>query len=259
MRKKCGSLFLTLALLSCWSFGVSAEALQGKSGMKVSFDGRSMKANYKLADLTKTAVNLLPGDSVTYEMRLENESGSTAEMYMSNSVRKSMEDKGGAYTYDLRYIGDNGSQVVIYDNMNVGGQGGESLAEALNDLGGSGDDKYFYLDEQADGTGGTVRMTVALDGETQGNDYQDSLADMRVQFAAIETDEGSSGGGTTTTRRTSTGNSGGGSGGRSTSPVKTGDETKLYPYYLAAGISGVLLLFLFFFRRKKEEEEEEEA
>jgi LPXTG-motif cell wall-anchored protein len=41
--------------------------------------------------------------------------------------------------------------------------------------------------------------------------------------------------------------------------VKTGDETKLYPYYLAAGISGVLLLFLFFFRRKKEEEEEEEA
>ena len=81
MRKKCVSLFLTLALLSCWSFGVSAEALQGKSGMKVSFDGRSMKANYKLADLTKTAVNLLPGDSVTYEMRLENESGSTAEMY----------------------------------------------------------------------------------------------------------------------------------------------------------------------------------
>lgn len=52
MRKKCVSLFLTLALLSCWSFGVSAEALQGKSGMKVSFDGRSMKANYKLADLT---------------------------------------------------------------------------------------------------------------------------------------------------------------------------------------------------------------
>lgn len=260
MRKKLVSLLLSCVLMCCCTFGAHAESLQGKAGMKVTFDGKAMKTNYKLADLTKTAVNLLPGDSATFELRLENTSGRTAAMYMSNAVAKSMEEKGGVYTYDLRYLGDDGTETVVFDSISVGGEGAQSLAEAVEPLDGKSGDRYFFLGNQSSGSGGTVRMTIALDGETQGNDYQDSLADLRMNFAAVEAPNGATGTGEPSTPG-GTGDNGGNGGdrGRSTHPVKTGDETDLYPYYLAAGVSGLLLLFLFFFRRKKEEDEEEEA
>ena len=257
MKKKLVSLLLSCVLLCCCAFGAHAESVQGKAGMKVTFDGKAMKTNYKLSDLTKTAVNLLPGDSATFELRLENTSDTTAAMYMSNAVAKSMEEKGGVYTYDLRYLGDDGTETVVFDSISVGGEGAQSLVEAVEPLDGKSGDRYFFLGNQSSGSGGTVRMTIALDGETQGNDYQDALADLRMNFAAVEAPNGSTGPSTPSNSGDNGGN--GGDSGRSTRPVKTGDETDLYPYYLAAGVSGLLLLFLFFFRRKKEEDEEEEA
>lgn len=257
MRNKWISLLLTAALLSLSVFSAGAEHLQGKSGMKVTFTGSAMKSNFKTSELTKSAVELLPGDSITYEVTLENSSDTTSAMYMSNAVRKSMEDSshatGGAYTYDLRYVSDSGGELVLYDSATVGGEGSDGLEEATDNLGGNQTDSYFFLGNLASGASGTVRLTLALDGETQGNDYQDSLADLRMKFAAEETESGSDDNGGTGGNHSTGGN---GSSGRRTRPVKTGDETDLIPYYVAAGISGILLLILFFFRRKKEEEED---
>jgi hypothetical protein len=131
MRKKWISLLLAAALLSLSVFGAGAEQLQGRSGMKVTFTGKAMKSNFKASELTKSAVELLPGDSLTYEVALGNSSDSAAAMYMSNAVRKSMEissdASGGAYTYDLRYISDTGEELVLYDSATVGGEGSDGL------------------------------------------------------------------------------------------------------------------------------------
>lgn len=271
MKRTWISLLLAVSLLTCCLFGAQAEELQGKSGMKVTFNGSSIKANYKTSDLTKSAVEMMPGDSLSYEIALANSADFTASWYMSNAVRRSMEEnsaaRGGAYTYDLRFIASDGKETVIYDSSSVGGEG---LQEVTENLGGNKLDNYFFLGNVSSGQSGTVRLTIALDGETQGNDYQDTLADLRMNFAASRSNSGSDGSGSpgsgTGNNHDSpgTGNSsnnsrsgGNGRSGRSTRPVKTGDETQLYPYYIAAGVSGLLLLFLFFFRRKKEEEEEE--
>ena len=61
---------------------------------------------------------------------------------------------------------------------------------------------------------------MGLDGETQGNDYQDTLADLAMSFA-VELDG-------------------------ETRPfvVQTGDEGKLPLYYVIMAVSGVLFLIL---------------
>jgi LPXTG-motif cell wall-anchored protein len=262
MRKKWISLLLAGALLSLSVFSAGAEQLQGKSGMKVTFSGKSMKSNFNASELKKSAVELFPGDSLTYEVALENASGSAAAMYMSNAVRKSLEDSsnasGGAYTYDLRYVSNSGEELVLYDSATVGGEGSDGLEEATDNLGDNKSDNYFFLGNLSSGATGTVKLTVALDGETQGNDYQDSLADLRMKFAAEPAENGADDNGGNGNGGSHS-NGGNGNSGRRTRPVKTGDETDLYPYYLAAGVSGLLLLILFFFRRKKEEENQEEA
>ena len=66
-------------------------------------------------------------------------------------------------------------------------------------------------------------MKISLDGETQGNNYQDRLADLRMNFAVQVADQG----GTTTT----------------TNAPKTGDENNLLPYYIVMIISGLLFLY----------------
>lgn len=64
-----------------------------------------------------------------------------------------------------------------------------------------------------------MELTVALDGETQGNDYQNTLADLQVNFAVQLND-------TATPNQPS----------KNTSTwVKTGDDTNLVPYFIAAG------------------------
>ena len=66
---------------------------------------------------------------------------------------------------------------------------------------------------------------MGLDGETQGNDYQDTLADLAMNFA-VELKEAAP------------------EPGAPRIIVKTGDDRNLLPYYVAMAVSGVLLLIL---------------
>ena len=214
-----------------------------------------MESTFKTADLDEVVSGLQPGDNIFIELKLENEHKETTDWYMTNKVLYSLEDRsansatgGGAYTYRLTYTDKNGTETVLFDSETVGGENagaaGEGLHEATNAL-----QDYFYLDTLGSGQKGTVTLEVALDGETQGNDYQDTLADLQMNFAvelrgdtpaAPETPE------TPGTPKTPG------------KLIKTGDESR--PVLLAVAMTGsglVLLLFCVFQwregkRRKKE-------
>lgn len=68
--------------------------------------------------------------------------------------------------------------VVLFDSDTVGGDGGDGLYEATDSL-----DEFFKLCTMAPGGSGYVTLRVKLDGETQGNGYQNTLAKLRLIFA----------------------------------------------------------------------------
>ena len=182
-----------------------------------------------------------PGDDITFSIVLQNSNASATNWYMTNSVLDSLEDSvsianGGAYTYQLIYSGPGGTE-TLFDSDTVGGDETAGGREGLNEATSSLED-FFYLDNLATGQSGTVSLRVALDGETQGNDYQSTLADLQMNFAVELTAEA-----TPVPEVTPTGNP-------SVTPtpatvvVMTGDEYQLVPYYIAMAVSGVLFLLL---------------
>lgn len=68
--------------------------------------------------------------------------------------------------------------VVLFDSETVSGDGGAGLYEATDGLG-----DFFKLCTMAPGGSGYVTLYVKLDGETQGNGYQNTLARLRLNFA----------------------------------------------------------------------------
>lgn len=164
-----------------------AETLQGGSDWKVEFNGSKMSSNFTSADMKKDIFQLQPGDTMELQVGLKNTSEKDADWYMTNEVLKSLEDsqsiaEGGAYGYKLTYVGPDKKETVLYDSETVGGedaQKGEGLHQATDAL-----EKYLYLDRLSKGDVASVHLTVKLDGETQGNDYQDTLASLQMSFAA---------------------------------------------------------------------------
>ena len=183
---------------------------------------------------------------------------------MTNKVLSSLEDtredheglSGGAYTYILKFkntaTGEEktlfSSDIVGGDNVSAAGEGLHEATDALKD--------WFYLDTFANGEGGVLSLRVALDGETQGNDYQDTLAELSMQFAVElikpEEEPEPGGGGTPkekesvpeeketekTVKKTVTKHV------TKNKVVKTGDSTNILPLLAAAGISGLVFLLL---------------
>lgn len=209
-----------------------------------------------------------PGDKITVSVILGNQYNNTTHWYMKNTIIDSMEEagaSGGAYGYKLAYVDPAGTETVLFTSQKVGGENSDGLKELekdnkLND--------YFYLGGLAGGQGAKVMLTVELDGETQGNSYQDKVANLSMNFAVEPQPQssGGSGGGGKTHRRTIKRevvnnevvylDEDGVPLARNTEIVATSDEKNLFPYVLAACISGSLLLLLAFFAlndRKREE------
>lgn len=211
---------------------VRAEDYHGEDGWTVSFTAESaMESNFRTADMDDAVSGLQPGDTITFELDLKNENSTATDWYMTNKVLYSLEDRsanrgtaGGAYTYVLSYRDHNGEETLLFSSDTVGGEnisaGGEGLHEATGAL-----EDYFYLDTLTTGQVGSISLVVSLDGETQGNDYQDTLADLQMNFAVelnvTPTEEEQS---------------------RRTNIVKTSDESDLGGLFAAMTVSGVLLL-----------------
>lgn len=202
-------------------------------------DNKTMSSNFKTSDMYNQFAGMQPGDYTDIAIDIKNENTETVDWYMTNEVLKTLEDtrdaaalSGGAYTYVLTYTSDAGEEKTLFSSDIVGGdnvsEAGEGLHEATDAL-----DEWFYLDTLGTDEGGVLTLRVALDGETQGNDYQDTLAELQMQFAVelheanvIPPDEPDP------PKK------------HKKKKIKTGDYTNYVPYMIAAAVSGLALLLL---------------
>lgn len=187
MKKKIVCLAM-LAFLLLGSAGTAyAEEYAGEDGWSVRFIGNELSSTFRSSDLSDTIHAIQPGDRVSVELTLENAWNESTDWYMTNTVLRSLEDSqkaagGGAYTYILTYTDPQGRETVLYSSENVGGEkdseAGEGLHEVTDAL-----DEFFYLERLEPGEKAGISLIVELDGETQGNAYQDTLADLQMNFA----------------------------------------------------------------------------
>ena len=241
MNKKILSLLCLLCLIISIPAVACADAYTSQVGtVWFNSDGKTMGNDFQknLSDknvenaLKERMKQLQPGDEVTFVINLRNDYSSATNWYMTSKIVDSLEEgtaKDGAYTYYLRYINNTNSanNRELFRSETVGGDSSTGLLEVNKSLKEDYDrngEKYFYLDNLARGQGGQVLLTIALDGETQGNAYQDRLADLKMNFAVQIADQP----GTST---------------RAGNAPKTGDENNLFPYYVAMVISGFLFLY----------------
>lgn len=214
-----------------------ADSLDGGSWAVTYTSGGTLEDNYSSSQYATNVSGLQPGDDITMSIKLNHENDAAGDWYMSNEVIKSLEAgaaKGSAYGYVLTYEGPTASR-TLYDSQAVGGDNTSGLKEATGGLA-----DYFFLEGLSKGQTGTVKLVVSLDGETEGNDYFNTLAQLKMKFAVDPQVE------TKTTTKTETRN-----------VAKTGDETDLFPFFVAMAASGVVLLGIAIatLRRRKNEQE----
>ncbi len=266
-KRKSAALLCTCALLLGAGSRVEAENYQGEDGWSVRFLGNGLESNFKTSDINDAIYNLQPGDSIAITVALENGGSKSTDWWMTNRVLRSLEDtqeaaSGGGYTYTLIYENPEGTGQILYASDTVGGEKedgeGAGLREATDSL-----EEYFFLDALNTGERGYICLTVALDGETQGNAYQDTLADLQMNFAVEETtgprlvpveedepepdpdedpDSPDSPGGRGTRR-----------------PPKTSDDADIFPYVALSLISGTGLLILALYSMKQPKEDKEKG
>ncbi|MCI8312233.1 MAG: hypothetical protein HFI12_08505 [Lachnospiraceae bacterium] len=275
MRKQRALPYL-LSSLVAFSFAIPAQAetYYGDENWKVAFTSEDkMESSFSTADINDVIGGMQPGDNVIITLNLKNENRTTTDWYMRNEVLYSLEDRstnketsGGAYTYRLVYTDKDGEVNTLFDSDTVGGESaddtinrmGEGLKSATNAL-----KDYFYLDTLAKGAGGVVTLEVALDGETQGNHYQDTLADLQMDFAVElrDTPEGGGGGGGGTPDTPGTPNTPDtpGSTTSRTGVVRTGDDNQIVLFSVISGVTGLLLLLYCIYNLRAYRKRREEA
>ena len=256
MRKKTMRYLLLAGLLFFMPATARAESLTSERNVSFTKDNK-LESDYAGSDLDSAVYGLQPGDDITITLNLKNENPAAANWYMTNEVLQSLEEttgsnaSGGAYEYELAYTDPNGVQEVLFTSDTVGGENNGSRVGLKSAT--SGLEDYLYLDTLNPGQRGVITLRVALDGETQGNDYQNTLARLQMNFAVDTTTINNQ---TVTRVVDENGNpilvddngdpvadDDGGSHAR-TGIVRTGDENDLLPYVAAAGVSGLLLLIL---------------
>lgn len=247
MRRIVGAVLAATLALTVPTMAL-AEHLYGNTEWKVTYttDGK-MTDNYSQAEYVDDVRGLEPGDDITFVVKLNHENANAADWYMANDVIESLEDAdddaaGSSYEYLLTYTGPTSSSGqstsrTLYDSSSVGGDDTEGLNEATSSL-----EEFFYLDNLSKGQTAQVTLKVTLDGETEQNAYFDTLGKLKMRFA-VEPD----------TKSTTPENP--------TNPktvVQTGDETRLFPFYVAMVVSGLGLLLLGFWslRLRKQDRKE---
>lgn len=254
MRNKVLCVILAALLVLSMAGTAMADHLTGSDIWSVTFtEAEKLESNFSADAYADQVSQLQPGDDITFTVNLDNKNSHTVDWYMSNKVLRSLEDRdadaeGGGYSYKLVYQGPSSTQ-TLYDSDTVGGDTGagalEGMKSATNAL-----DEFLYLDTLKYGDSGKVTLVVGLDGETQGNAYMTTLADLKMNFA-VELDTASASNNTNTNTN-----------GNSSSPrdvVKTGDSNNLLIYFAIMAGSGILFLILAIdsIRRRRKEKKED--
>ena len=232
------ALSLILVLVTVLSLSVTAFAAED---LTVTYSARGrLEDNYEVSDFLQPVADLQPGDSVTLTVHLVHVNTQSSNWYMENDVLRSLEETAGtgsAYGYRLVYAGPGGTK-VLFDSYTVGVDDSRGLHEATEGL-----DDLFYLDTMSSGQSAEISLTVSLDGETEGNDYFNTLARLEMHFAVEPVDE--------TTPATPSGPAHG-------NVVRTGDPSRQLPLYAAMTASGAVILIavLVSARRRKNDRRE---
>ena len=234
MKKKVLCLVMAMVMVVGAGISVQAEDHQGSDGWVANFDGKEIKSNFDSSDIADATANVEPGDSITLKVGIKNSDSGKTDWYMTNEAIQSLEDansvaNGGAYEYRLAYINAAGKETELYNSETVGGEGAstkEGLHQATDSL-----EEYFYLDRLNPGQSGMVTLRVKIDGETVINDYQETLALLKMTFAVEKVTE-------STIRKIP------GEDKVITNRVKTGDTNKILLFCALALISGIILLIL---------------
>lgn len=188
MKKRIGMLLLTVFICMAASITVMADELSGGTNWLVDFSAnKEMVSNFSTANFDDVLDDMQPGDSAYFQVEIKNSYETATDWYMTNKVLKSLEDasktaSGGAYSYILTYTNPKGSTITLYNSEEVGGESYLKDLEGLHEATSALTD-FFYLDTLASNDTGKVSLYVKLDGETQGNDYQDTLAQLQMNFA----------------------------------------------------------------------------
>lgn len=227
-----------------------ANHIDGDTGWYVAYTNAGrMEDNYTQKAWADNVSKLQPGDDITLTVEVRQENDTPADWYMSNEVLKSLEEgdaKGSAYGYTLAYEGPSNSR-TLYTSESVGGTGSDKgLADATNAM-----DDYFYLGTLSKGQTAKVTLNVSLDGETEGNAYFDTIARLSLKFA-VEPQVGEQKVENKNVTKEETVTTGGGSNqivnravpATKTNLAKTGDQTTLFPLYLAIAGLGIVCLAL---------------
>ncbi|MBR2578003.1 MAG: hypothetical protein IKE38_03630 [Erysipelotrichaceae bacterium] len=156
---------------------------------KVIFNGSDLSSNYDEDAIREALKGMQPGDSADLEFTLINTYKDAVDWWLGNDAVKSLEDEakggasGGAYTYELAYTDPSGNRTVLFTSDTVGGEkASDSDPEGLH---GATDatKEYFLLGSIGKGGEGKVTLHIKLDGETQNNGYQDTIAQILFRFA----------------------------------------------------------------------------
>lgn len=185
---------LFAALLVC-AAAPQAFAETIKKQWTVEFTGSKMEDEGS-AVIAQVVSGMQPGDSAQFTVDLYESYDKAADWYMRNEVLKSMEESfddansnsGGSYSYKLVYISPQNEEKVILTNEVVSGDAGTGKTSGLFDATES-TGEWFYLDTLAPEATAKVILTVGIDGETHGNRYFDTSAELKLAFAAEPTDE----------------------------------------------------------------------
>lgn len=223
---------------------IHAETMYGNDNWQVAFTkDEKMESNFSTASIDDVLYEMQPGDHAIIQVAIHNTNPETTDWYMSNEVLQSLEDtanvaSGGAYTYRLTYTGPNGQEEVLFNSENVGGEGENAAGVGLN-AATDALDEYFFLDTLKKDQSGQIMLEVALEGETQGNSYQSTLADLEMRFA-VELN----------------GNRPQSSTGTTTRSVDTSAYAAKLPWLILSGASGLVLLSLGLIGIKKNRKEQ---
>jgi hypothetical protein len=150
----------------------------------VTYNSKGLSTNFKGDVVSSTVKDAMPGDTIKYVVSTQNSKSGSTDWYLSNSVLQSLEDKSdasdGAYSYTLSYISSDGT-TSLYDST-VGGDN----SNGLMDVNSTTNNNYFYLGRLSNGQSGQVVLEITLDGNTQANDYMNTIADLQMNFAVEE-------------------------------------------------------------------------
>ena len=171
--KKWISLFL--ALLLVFSMTVSAFADHYNGTGTATYNGSTIATDFP-SGFAELAPNFQPGDDLTIVITLKNNSDVSTAWYMSNEVIKPFENGlaiNGVYNYTLKYNNN-----VIFSSDSIGGENSAGIQNATGQL-----KDFFFLGNIAARGSSQVTLEFGIDGETQNNDYWNTLSQLRMRFA----------------------------------------------------------------------------